>query len=121
MKLEPAPPELELDNDGKNPLPSIIMPCPSTTIKHPLRVWAFLNDLTLGEVAADLGVSQPLVSLWMSGRRRIGAATACQIQEMTDGAVALDDWNWLWLEGEGVEVRKNGAGRNLSKPPRAAK
>ena len=93
---------------------------PPTTTKHPLRVWAFLNDLTLGQVAEDLGVSQPLVSLWMSGRRRIGASTACQIQEMTDGAVGLEDWNWLWLEGEGVEIRKHGAGRSPSKSSGAA-
>ena len=88
------------------------MMIPTTTKKHPLKVWAFLNDLTLGEVAADLGVSQTLVSLWMAGRRRIGAATACQIRDITDGAVALDDWDWLWLEGEGVEIRKPGAGRD---------
>ena len=82
-----------------------------TTTKHPLRVWAFLNDVTLGDVAADLGVSQPLVSLWMAGRRRIAASTACQIREITDGAVSLEDWDWLWLEGEGREIRKAGAGR----------
>ena len=90
------------------------------TTKHPLKIWAFLNDITLGEVARDLGVSQTLISLWMAGRRRIGATTAQQIAEMTDGAVALDDWSWLWLEGEGVEVRKEGAGRDGAKIGRRA-
>lgn len=68
--------------------------------------------MTLGEVASDLGVSQPLVSLWMGGRRRIGATTAQRIHELTGGAVALHDWAWLWLEGEGVEIRMDGAGRD---------
>ena len=82
------------------------------TKKHPLHVWAFLNDTTLREVAADLGVSQPLLSLWMSGQRRIGATMAQRIDELTDGAVSLDDWSWVWLEAEGREIRKEGAGRD---------
>ena len=92
----------------------------TTTKKHPLKVWAFLSDVTLGDVAADLGVSQPLISLWMAGRRRIGASMAYQIQEMTGGEVALDDWPWLWLEGEGREIRKDGAGRDAKADRRAA-
>ena len=92
----------------------------TNTKKHPLKIWAYLNDVTLGDVAADLGVSQPLVSLWMAGRRRIGASVAYQIQEMTGGDVALDDWPWLWLEGEGREIRKAGAGRDAGKAERRA-
>jgi hypothetical protein len=92
----------------------------TSTKKHPLKVWAFLNDLTLGEVAADLGVSQPLVSLWMAGRRRIGATMADRIGEMTDGAVTLEDWSWIWLEGEDREIRKEGAGRDGGRAGRMA-
>ncbi len=92
----------------------------TATKKHPLRVWAFLNDVTLGDVAASLGVSQALVSLWMAGRRRMGAARAQQISGMTDGAVSLEDWPWVWLEGEGVEIRKEGAGRGGAKTGRRA-
>jgi transcriptional regulator with XRE-family HTH domain len=83
----------------------------TTTNKHPLKVWAYLHDITLGQVATDLGVSQTLISLWMSGRRRIGSTMAQRIGEMTDGVVMLEDWPWLWLEAEGVEIKKPGAGR----------
>ena len=107
-----------LDTAAKPNYHPSTMAVPTTTTKHPLRVWAFLNDVTLGDVAADLGVSQPLVSLWMAGRRRIGATMAHRIYEMTGGEVALDDWPWLWLEGEGREVRKEGAGRDGRKTGR---
>jgi hypothetical protein len=79
--------------------------------KHPLRLWAFANDWTITDVAAHLGVTQGLVSLWMAGRRRIPGSTAYQIKELTQGSVSLEDWPWMLLEGDGCEIRWPGAGR----------
>lgn len=91
-----------------------MMTATNATRKHPLRVWAYLNDITLTGLADGLGVSQAIISLWMHGRRRIPATTASRIEEITGGSVALDDWPWVWLEGEGREIKKDGAGRERS-------
>lgn len=84
----------------------------NVTKKHPLRVWTYLNDRTLTDLATDLGVSQGIVSLWMHGRRRIPVTTAVRIEEITGGAVVLGDWAWMYIEADGTEIRKDGAGRD---------
>ena len=88
-----------------------------TTTKHPLRVWAFLNDLCLRDVAKSLGVSPTLISLWMSGQRRISSAQSSQIEEMTGGDVTIADWPWVWLPDEGREIKAPGAGREPEPVP----
>ena len=89
----------------------------TTTRKHPLKIWAYLHDLTIVQVARNLGVSDTLISLWMSGQRRISSAQSSQIEEMTGGDVTIADWPWVWLPDEGREIKAPGAGREPEPVP----
>ena len=88
-----------------------MLPQVSKRIRRDLKVWCVMNDLSLGDIAKHAGVSRALLSLWLSGRRRIAFAQAQEIAELTAGTVNPEDWPWMWLEGEGREVKHAGAGR----------
>lgn len=50
-----------------------------------------VKRVTQGEFANQLGVTQGLVHQWISGRTRITAERAKQIEEVTEGKVSRHD------------------------------
>ncbi len=50
------------------------------------------NDYNQAQLARALGVSEPLVSMWLSGRRRPSMAKAFAVETRTGGRVPARAW-----------------------------
>lgn len=50
------------------------------------------NGMSLTEFARLAGVPIPQVSMWRSGRRRPGLASAVKLERASGGAIPVDSW-----------------------------
>lgn len=60
--------------------------------RNPLRVWRDKNDVTLGEVAALLGVSISTLQRWESGVSTINAAHFARLAAITNSEAFGDEF-----------------------------
>lgn len=58
---------------------------------HRMRLKSYFKTTSQSELARALGVTQGLVSHWVTGRVRITAERAIQIEEVTGGAVTRQE------------------------------
>lgn len=57
-----------------------------------LAAWLEKEHLTQRAFAQLLGVTHPIVSMWLSGVRRPGLDSALAIERVTRGAVPAESW-----------------------------
>jgi predicted transcriptional regulator len=64
-------------------------------VKRPnaLALWMRSVGVRPAEIARMLGVTQPLVYLWRSGRKAPGRRLAAEIERITGGVVRVASWN----------------------------
>ena len=53
-----------------------------------IRTYLQEREITQAEFAASLGVTQSMVGHWVSGRHRVTAERAAQIEHITGGAIS---------------------------------
>ena len=56
-----------------------------------MNLRAYLKTTSQSELAARLGVTQPLISNWVTGKTRISAERCIEIERVTEGAVRRFD------------------------------
>lgn len=59
--------------------------------KHPLTKWRTENNLTQGELAAEVEVTRWMINRIELRERRPSLTLATKIRNFTNGAVSLDD------------------------------